>query len=545
MSRPNKIKQKSPSPKRVPAPKQRREPLPISISVKHHLPVSADGTATDLTVAELEATARTNTHQSLLDYLTSQVSNQIISQVGRSLSPTMEGSIPRSESRSETRSEVRSDSRAETRSDARIENRPELRPETRSDARLEARSDPRSNPRSELNSEDQSDLRSGKMATRDQFDHPDLHDQDLGDSTRRNGVGRFNYEDQHVIQKASRSKEAVALLNDLNDLDGFDDDLADLDTIEVLRRAQAAKASNSSKNSLKKQARANDRKVEDLNFKVDNKFVRVPNAIADQLARQLSPAEEKIFDQLWRLTVGFNRDLWRGKISDLMIRTGYSSRATVTKAIAGLLALGLILVEGRDTNPRGRSYRIIDRSQLVNYAHKSREVEQSIKKLTTTHAESSRLVESRTSDLLKDLQETKAPKGSDQSASRAFKNSIDKHDNSSSQRLSSSSCEDDEKASQIRLIYQDLTGNSWSKIDEASYQELSHIPLPFAILGICYSITRAADHHIGSLKYCLPSIKEHFEMMRAFPSKDLLEIAYRHIVRVKEAQRNGKWRIQE
>jgi hypothetical protein len=29
--------------------------------------------------------------------------------------------------------------------------------------------------------------------------------------------------------------------------------------------------------------------------------------------------------------------------------------------------------------------------------------------------------------------------------------------------------------------------------------------------------------------------------MRAFPHKDLLEIAYRHLVRVKEAQRTGKW----
>src|SRR5690242_16835433 len=57
MSRQTKIKHKQHQ-KRVPAPKQRREPLPISISVKHHLPVSAEGTATDLTVAEVEAATR-------------------------------------------------------------------------------------------------------------------------------------------------------------------------------------------------------------------------------------------------------------------------------------------------------------------------------------------------------------------------------------------------------------------------------------------------------------------------------------------------------
>src|SRR5690242_6604920 len=70
MSKQTRAKQQSQ--KRVPAPKLRREPLPVSISVKHHLPVSADGTATDLTVAEIEAAAHAVTHQEKVDYSTSQ-----------------------------------------------------------------------------------------------------------------------------------------------------------------------------------------------------------------------------------------------------------------------------------------------------------------------------------------------------------------------------------------------------------------------------------------------------------------------------------------
>ena len=57
--------------KRVPAPKRRRDPLPIAISVKHHLPVSAEGTATDLTIAQLETNSKRQ-ETSKLDYSTNQ-----------------------------------------------------------------------------------------------------------------------------------------------------------------------------------------------------------------------------------------------------------------------------------------------------------------------------------------------------------------------------------------------------------------------------------------------------------------------------------------
>ncbi|KAF0249188.1 MAG: hypothetical protein FD167_1414, partial [bacterium] len=123
--------------------------------------------------------------------------------------------------------------------------------------------------------------------------------------------------------------------------------------------------------SLRPNKKPSTRAINNIDLNIQSRFVRVPNWVADQLARQLSPAEEKIFDQIWRLTVGFNREVWRGKIADLLIRTGYSSRATVTKAIAGLSALGLIRIEGRDTNPRGRSYRIVDRVKTINDQQKA------------------------------------------------------------------------------------------------------------------------------------------------------------------------------
>jgi hypothetical protein len=397
----------------VPAPKQRREPLPIAISVKHHLPLSAEGTSTDLTVAEVEAATRAaESEQRMLDYLSS-----------------------------------------------------------RAEDHLPARSE-----------------RSGRNAREDQGDR--------GDRRSRN-----NQKDQQSDRRTSSGNRRDR---------GFVD-------------------------------RNSERIVDQIDLGVEARFVRVPNAVADMLARQLAPAEEKIFDQIWRLTVGFNRDVWRGKIADLMLRTGYSSRATVTKAIAGLSALGLIAVEGRDTNPRGRSYRIADRAQLLDQSNRTPELNHSIKKAMTSHAKSSRLVERRAIDLASDLRESRTRTPEVKQTSRAFKNSIERNDDNSGLKPSSSSREDDDEESQVRLIYQDLTSNSWAKADDTAYHEIADIPLPFVILGICYSVTRAVGHRVGSFKYCLPSIKEHHELMRGFAHKDLLEIAYRHLVRVKEAQRSGKW----
>ncbi|MEM4251336.1 MAG: replication protein [Candidatus Bathyarchaeia archaeon] len=359
---------------RVPAPKSRREPLPVEISVKHHLPIGAEGTATDLTVAEMEARS-----VSPLEYSTSQVQD---------------------------------------------------------------------------------------------FKQPPLI-------------------------KADRDKP---------------------------KHRKSGK-------------RVAERRLEEIDLNVGKSFVRVPNAVADRLARQLSPAEEKIFDQIWRLTVGYNRETWRGKISDLMLRTGYSSRATVTKAIAGLSALNLITVEGRETNPKGRIYRISDRAQLLDYQKEGRLLDQSIKKSSTTQAKSGRVVERVYLEDSLDLQDIPATYGHGKKTSRVFKDRIERNDDSAS----SSSWRDDETAKQIRLTYQDLTGNHWGVTDESALSEIAHIPLPFIILGICYSITRVAEHRIGSLKYCIPSIREHYEIMKGFDHKDLVEIAYRHLVRVKEAQRSGRW----
>lgn len=509
--------------KRIPAPKLRREPLPMSISVKHHLPIGVEGTATDLTVAELEKMP-VNPPKPQLDYSTSQV--KPISSPSIKSKPqknTQQSVIPNFEQ--------------------------EIAPSFSS--KLDKILD--------LDfSENLQDLKDLKNLDQDLELDQDLVDQDL---------------DQDL-------KDLKDLDQDLDQLDLKNLNLdyeEDLETnIDPYTYSLFAQETNFNKSETKVQRTANakpQRSINNIDLNIQSRFVRVPNWVADQLARQLSPAEEKIFDQIWRLTVGFNREVWRGKIADLMIRTGYSSRATVTKALAGLSALNLIRIEGRDTNPRGRSYKIVDKvisnqeektsqnlnknarklssqdldlfqkfdqSKLVEQTSSQAKTYNSTKNSSTTHLKSSQLAESKPIKSKAENTENKGFRPLVESSSQAFKNNFRKKDDSG-YSPSSSDREDDEKFSQVRLIYQDLTGNQWLMKDEISYQELAKIPIPYIILGICYSISRASDHKISSLKYCVPSICEHYELMRVFPQKDLLEIAYRHLVLVKEAQKNGKW----
>jgi hypothetical protein len=107
---------------------------------------------------------------------------------------------------------------------------------------------------------------------------------------------------------------------------------------------------------------------------------------------------------------------------------------------------------------------------------------------------------------------------------------------------SSSSCDDDEKfVSALRDIYCDLTGNAWRDQDEQDTASISEIAMGHIILGICFSLDRAAGHRVGSLRYCIPSILDHHEAMRSFPEKALMEIAYVHMLRVKQAKRRDLW----
>jgi hypothetical protein len=91
----------------------------------------------------------------------------------------------------------------------------------------------------------------------------------------------------------------------------------------------------------------------------ETKFYKKANEAADHLDRNLTPAESKVFEQIVRLTVGFNLDERQVRVSVLQERTGYGSDKTVRSALQGLERKGVIARIGRPNNSGGIIYKIL------------------------------------------------------------------------------------------------------------------------------------------------------------------------------------------
>jgi hypothetical protein len=94
----------------------------------------------------------------------------------------------------------------------------------------------------------------------------------------------------------------------------------------------------------------------------ETKFYKKANEAADRLDRHLTPAESKVFEQIVRLTVGFNLDERQVRVSVLQERTGYGSDKTVRAALQGLERKGVIARIGRPNNSGGITYKILSYS---------------------------------------------------------------------------------------------------------------------------------------------------------------------------------------
>jgi hypothetical protein len=92
------------------------------------------------------------------------------------------------------------------------------------------------------------------------------------------------------------------------------------------------------------------------------KFYKKANEVADHIDRTLTPAESKVFEQLIRLSIGFNKDVCRVRVSVLMERTGYNSDKTVRAALRGLELKGRIERLSARNSPLGDEYKILSYS---------------------------------------------------------------------------------------------------------------------------------------------------------------------------------------
>jgi hypothetical protein len=95
------------------------------------------------------------------------------------------------------------------------------------------------------------------------------------------------------------------------------------------------------------------------------KFYKKANEVADHIDRTLTPAESKVFEQLIRLSIGFNKEVCRVRVSVLMERTGYSSDKTVRAALHGLELKGRIVRLSTRNSPLGDEYKILSYSGIT------------------------------------------------------------------------------------------------------------------------------------------------------------------------------------
>lgn len=95
---------------------------------------------------------------------------------------------------------------------------------------------------------------------------------------------------------------------------------------------------------------------------------KLPNIIIDQICRQLTPNEQAVYQQLFRLSYGFGKDLCKIGLPKLAERSNMSQTA-VQSAIKGLKTKGLIFKEGADFGKgreQGSVYRLPLPTSLIS-----------------------------------------------------------------------------------------------------------------------------------------------------------------------------------
>ncbi len=94
---------------------------------------------------------------------------------------------------------------------------------------------------------------------------------------------------------------------------------------------------------------------------------KIPNAVIDHLCRYLTPGEQAIFHQLFRLSYGYGKDFCKIGLPKLAERSNMSQTAT-QQALKGLKAKGVVVKEGADFGrgiEQGSVYRLPLPTRLV------------------------------------------------------------------------------------------------------------------------------------------------------------------------------------
>lgn len=119
---------------------------------------------------------------------------------------------------------------------------------------------------------------------------------------------------------------------------------------------------------------------------VEKEYYRVPNPISDILyeALSLSLAEQSIYNRLYRLSYGYQRNWCRVGATALMRSCQIKSQKTVLKAIHELVEKGCVkIIEDAEGNPKGTVYRVFLPFEIGEVVKKYPDLNPNIIRFTT------------------------------------------------------------------------------------------------------------------------------------------------------------------
>ncbi|MFY9222317.1 MAG: replication protein [Blastocatellia bacterium] len=185
-------------------------------------------------------------------------------------------------------------------------------------------------------------------------------------------------------------------------------------------------------------------------------YLQLPNTLIDSLFPQLSPDETVTYLHLYRLSWGFNNPTCIISLPTLGKRTNISPRQ-VQRVLSSLESKSLIKKEGSifgKGQVQGTIFRIAKLSSLDNLTRLDSAA--SLVTLTSIKIDDD--------DLLKT-----------QDHHHAQPTNLTEH----------------EKA--VMMIYQEITGNVWSKIDSSNYQKIKNVPIEKIEIAIRLAYDRATN----------------------------------------------------
>jgi DNA-binding Lrp family transcriptional regulator len=194
-----------------------------------------------------------------------------------------------------------------------------------------------------------------------------------------------------------------------------------------------------------------------------SKFYVIPNSLHDEFLPTLPPFEQLVFLRLYRLSIGFNKTLTDPvSYSKLAIKCNLSV-STVKRALQALEAKKLIKVLGEAKhNPiAGNQYEL-----LIN--------------MVPLELSSIRTILERPSSNRTKFSQT----------------SIKDHDDDPLKRQDhhqTHSTPSNEHQKRVMMIYQEITGNLWSKADHSNYEKIKHIPIDKIEVALRLAYDRATN----------------------------------------------------